>query len=84
MAVWPSEYDFTKFIASGGIMSGGFGVGEMPSTCVASGAISSGRLGVTGTPTGSKFLRDDFSWQTPAGGTGLTSQAVIARQWMWY
>lgn len=24
----------------------------------------------TGTPTGSKFLRDDFSWQTPAGGGG--------------
>lgn len=27
----------------------------------------------TGTPTGSKFLRDDNSWQTPAGGGTVTS-----------
>lgn len=29
----------------------------------------------TGTPTGTKFLRDDFSWQTPAGGGGTVDTA---------
>lgn len=32
--------------------------------------------GITGTPTGSKFLRDDFSWQTPSGGSSWTEAEV--------
>jgi hypothetical protein len=28
------------------------------------------KINITGTPTGAKFLRDDFSWQTVAGGGG--------------
>jgi hypothetical protein len=34
------------------------------------GTIPGDTLPFTGTPTGSKFLRDDLSWQTPAGGGG--------------
>ena len=32
----------------------------------------------TGTPDGSKFLRDDMSWQTPAGGSGGALSNVIS------
>lgn len=32
------------------------------------GSIAISKLSITGTPTGSKFLRDDGSWQTVAGG----------------
>lgn len=35
-------------------------------------AITISKLSITGTPDGSKFLRDDGSWQT-ASGTGITS-----------
>ena len=31
----------------------------------------------TGTPDGTKFLRDDMSWQTPAGGSGGALSNVI-------
>jgi hypothetical protein len=32
---------------------------------------------ITGTPTGAKFLRDDYSWQAPAGGaSGPTAKAT--------
>jgi hypothetical protein len=34
----------------------------------ASAGIVQGQLAITGTPTGSKYLRDDFSWQTVSGG----------------
>jgi hypothetical protein len=35
---------------------------------------------ITGTPDGTKFLRDDYSWQTPpGGGGGLTQPQVMAR-----
>lgn len=33
----------------------------------------------TGTPDGTKFLRDDGSWQAPSGGSGLTQPQVLAR-----
>ena len=35
---------------------------------LASGTLDPARLPFTGTPTGSRFLRDDLSWQTVAGG----------------
>lgn len=35
--------------------------------------------GITGTPDGTKYLRDDFSWQTVSGGSGLTHPQVMAR-----
>lgn len=42
-------------------------------------AIALSKLAITGTPTGTKFLRDDGSWQTPAGSesTTVTDSATI-------
>jgi len=33
-------------------------------TTIANGAVTAAKTSITGTPTGSKFLRDDWSWQT--------------------
>lgn len=33
----------------------------------------------TGTPDGTKYLRDDNSWQAVSGGSGLTQPQVMAR-----
>ena len=38
---------------------------------IANGAITRAKTAITGTPTGSKFLRDDWSWQAPGGGSGV-------------
>ena len=43
------------------------------------GAVTAAKTSITGTPDGSKYLRDDFTWQTVAGGSGLTSPQVLAR-----
>jgi hypothetical protein len=43
------------------------------------GAVTAEKTSITGTPDGSKYLRDDFSWQPVAGGSGLTSPQVLAR-----
>lgn len=57
--------------------SGFIASGNVGNPHIASGAIESGQLGITaGTPDGTKFLRDDFSWQT--AGAGLTSGAVAS------
>jgi hypothetical protein len=37
------------------------------------GSIDLSKLTITGTPDGTKFLRDDGSWQAASGGSGLTS-----------
>jgi len=43
----------------------------------ASAAIDISKLNITGTPTGSLFLRDDASWQSiPGGGDALTSNPL--------
>ena len=60
--------------------------GQVNQFAIASGAVTSGRLGVTGTPDGSKFLRDDFTWQAVSGGIAsgsvghfqLADQAVLS------
>ena len=61
-------------VGSGAVQSANIASGQVGQFHVASGAVTSGRLGVTGTPDGTKFLRDDFTWQTAGG--GLTSGAV--------
>lgn len=39
---------------------------------------------VTGTPTGSKYLRDDWSWQTPPGsGSGDTNALTYVHDGLW-
>lgn len=48
---------------------------------VTSGTFSTSRMPFTGTPTGAKFLRDDYTWQVPAGGGGgsfLTPEIWVA------
>lgn len=37
------------------------------------GSIAISKLAITGTPDGTKFLRDDGSWAAASGGSGLTS-----------
>jgi len=43
------------------------------------GVVTAAKTSITGTPDGTKYLRDDFSWQTVAGGSGLTNAQVLAR-----
>lgn len=43
------------------------------------GAVTAAKTSITGTPDGSKYLRDDFSWQAVSGGSGLTQPQVMAR-----
>jgi hypothetical protein len=43
------------------------------------GVVTAAKTSITGTPDGTKFLRDDFTWQSVAGGSGLTHPQVLAR-----
>jgi len=43
---------------------------------VAAGSNLSKLAAVTGTPDGTKFLRDDGAWATPAGGAGTTTRTL--------
>lgn len=53
--------------------TGQSGWAQITNAYIASGAaIAITKLAITGTPDGSKFLRDDGSWQT-ASGTGITA-----------
>jgi hypothetical protein len=40
------------------------------------GVVTAAKTSISGTPSGSKFLRDDFSWQLPGGGGSLSFTAV--------
>lgn len=42
------------------------------------GVVTAAKTSITGTPTGTKYLRDDFSWQTVSGGSGLTALQVFS------
>lgn len=46
--------------------------GTLDNTQISDGEIGVAKLNVTGTPDGTKFLRDDGSWQTVSGGGGST------------
>jgi hypothetical protein len=59
-------------LGSGAVLSGAVASGQIGNFAVASGAITSGRLGVTGTPDGTKFFRDDFAWAAVGGGSSIT------------
>jgi hypothetical protein len=41
------------------------------------GSIALSKIAITGTPNGSKFLKDDGTWATPAGGGGVTTQTTV-------
>jgi hypothetical protein len=63
-------------LSSGSVTSGRIASGQIGQFHVASGAVTSGRIGATGTPDGTKFLRDDFTWNAPA--LSLTSGAATS------
>lgn len=52
-------------IGNAAVLSGSIASGQVGHPHISSGAITSGQLGVTGTPTGSQFLRADFAWASP-------------------
>lgn len=64
----------TSKIANGGVASGNIASGNVGWPHIAASAVRSGHLSTTGTPDGTKFLRDDFSWAT--AGAGLASGNV--------
>jgi hypothetical protein len=41
--------------------------------------VTASMTAITGTPDGTKYLRDDFSWAIVTGGSGLTQPQVMAR-----
>lgn len=43
------------------------------------GVVTAAKTSITGTPDGTKYLRDDFTWQAVSGGSGLTHPQVMAR-----
>lgn len=59
-------------LGSGVVISGNVASGQIGNNHVSSGAITSGRLGVTGTPDGSLFLRDNFTWAAIGSGSILS------------
>lgn len=62
--------------ASGSVRSGSIASGQVGQFALASGAVNSGQINIGGTPDGTKFFRDDFTWQAAGGGGSLTSGAV--------
>jgi hypothetical protein len=63
-------------IGSGAIVSGRIASGVVGNLHISSGAVTSGRLGVTGTPDGTQFLKDDFSWGAPSA--TITSGQIVS------
>jgi hypothetical protein len=64
-----------RHLANGAVQSGSIASGQVSDMHLAANAVRSGHLAVTEAPDGTKFLRDDFTWQATAGGA-LTSGAV--------
>lgn len=65
-------------LASGSITSGSIASGQVGWPHLASGAVGSGTLSVTGTPNGTLFLRDDFTWQIPIGSGAVGSGSIAS------
>ena len=57
-------------IAAGAVGSSELATDAVTQVKVANAAIGAAELATTGTPDGTKFLRDDMAWATPAGGGG--------------
>lgn len=57
------------------------GSSTVTSAMIVNGTVAAGDTSITGTPTGSKYLRDDWSWQTVsagvAGSTGSTDNLAL-------
>lgn len=44
------------------------------------GVVTAAKTSITGTPSGSKYLRDDFSWQAVSAGTSTLTKVMTADQ----
>ena len=82
------QYDHgtTAFVystASGSLADGDKGditvTGSGATWTIDNGVVTAAKTSITGTPDGTKYLRDDFTWQAVAGGSGLSHQQVMAR-----
>jgi hypothetical protein len=66
-------------LGSGAVQSANIGLGQVGPRAIASGAIQSGHINASGTPDGTKFLRDDFTWSTITGvGSGAIQSGHVA------
>ena len=72
--------DIVSLLSGGGISDGDKGditvSGSGTVWTIDNGAVTAAKTSITGTPDGTKYLRDDFTWQAVAGGSGLTQQQV--------
>jgi hypothetical protein len=72
--------DMVALLAGGGVSDGDKGditvSGSGTVWTIDNGAVTAAKTSITGTPDGTKYLRDDFTWQAVAGGSGLTQQQV--------
>lgn len=77
-----NEVDITISSSGGG---GGISDGDKGDVTVSgtgtiwtidNGVVTAAKTSITGTPDGTKYLRDDFTWQSVSGGSGLTQQQV--------
>lgn len=78
----PNEHVDVQLNASGG---SGVSDGDKGDITVSSsgsvwtidnGVITAAKTSITGTPDGTKYLRDDFTWQPVTGGSGLQQYQV--------
>lgn len=67
-------------LGSGAIVSGRIASGQIGHFHLGSGVITSGSVAMAGTPDGSLFFRDDFTWAAPtaAVGSGGVAQTAFA------
>lgn len=68
---------------AGGLSDGDYGDITVSGTgtvmTIDNGVVTAAKTSITGTPDGTKYLRDDFTWQAVSGGSGLTQPQVMAR-----
>lgn len=68
----------TGSLPASSIASGSLGANVIASS-VAVGAIGPAQTTITGTPDGTKYLKDDWSWGTVSGGSNYPSNAIILK-----